>query len=217
MANKISKLSELSALRNQYEFDRFSKQSYKWFIGKINNLRNPTSLAMQIKKETNRNSKTFVLGGLYYMYYNAKTKDKLKYWDAFPLVIPMERYNDGFLGLNLHYLPVRFRVAFMDKLMNFALYDENDEVKRLRVTYEILSTAKRYKEFKPCLKRYLYSQVASKILKIQPNEWETAVFLPVHQFQGAKAKDVWQDSMQDIKNQDKIPGMTDVAPTIGHT
>jgi len=217
MANKISKLSELTALRNQYEFDRFSKQSYKWFIGKINNLRNPTSLAMQIKKETNRNSKTFVLGGLYYMYYNAKTKDKLQYWDAFPLVIPLERYNDGFLGLNLHYLPVRYRVAFMDKLMNFALYDENDEVKRLRVTYEILSSAKRYKEFKPCLKRYLYSQVASKILKVQPNEWETAVFLPVHQFQGAKAREVWQDSLQEIKNQNKIPGTTDVAPTIGHT
>jgi len=217
MANKISKLSELTALRNQYEFDRFSKQSYKWFIGKINNLRNPTSLAMQIKKETNRNSKTFVLGGLYYMYYNAKTKDRLQYWDAFPLVIPLERYNDGFLGLNLHYLPVRYRVAFMDKLMNFALYDENDEVKRLRVTYEILSSAKRYKEFKPCLKRYLYSQVASKILKVQPNEWETAVFLPVHQFQGAKAREVWQDSLQEIKNQNKIPGTTDVAPTIGHT
>jgi len=216
MATKTSKLSELSALRNQYEFDRYSKDSYKWFVSKINNLRNPASLAKQIQKETNRNSKTFMIGGLYYMYYNALTKDRLPYWDAFPLVIPLERYNDGFLGLNLHYLPVRYRAAFMDKLMNFAIYDDQDEIKRLRVTYEIISASKRYKEFRPCLKRYLYSQIASRILKVQPNEWETAVFLPVHQFQKAKARDVWQDSLQEIKNQDKIPGMTDVAPTIGH-
>jgi len=216
MATKTSKLTELTALRNQYEFDRYSKDSYKWFVSKINNLRNPSSLAMQIQKETNRNSKTFLIGGLYYMYYNALTKDKLPYWDAFPLVIPLERYNDGFLGLNLHYLPVRYRAAFMDKLMNLAIYDDQDEIKRLRVTYEILSASKRYKEFKPCLKRYLYRQVASKILKVQPNEWETAVFLPVHQFQKAKAREVWQDSLQEIKNENKTPGTTDTVPTIGH-
>jgi hypothetical protein len=117
------------------------------------------------------------------------------------LVLPLERYGDGFLGMNLHYLPPRIRAGFMDKLMNFAIYNDEDEVKRLRITYEIISATKRYKEFKPCVKRYLYSHLASKILAIQPNEWETAVFLPTHQFQNAKAGKVWKESVAQIKGQ----------------
>jgi hypothetical protein len=105
--------------------------------------------------------------------------------------MPLQRYNDGFLGMNLHYLPPRIGPGFMDKLMNFAIYDDNDEIKRVRVTYEILSASKRFREFSPCLKRYSYTNIASKILKVQSQEWETAVFLPVQQFQKAKVSKVW--------------------------
>ena len=198
---KPSKLVELATQRSQIEYPKYSKDSYTWFISKINSLRDPVRLANQIKLETGRNTKNFLIGGLYYFYYHAKTKDDLNYWDAFPLVMPLERYPDGFLGMNLHYLPVRIRAGLMDKMMNFALYDANDEVKRLKVTYDIISASRRYKEFKPCVKRYLYSHIASKILKVQPQEWETAVFLPVHQFQKAKAKEVWDDSISSIKKE----------------
>lgn len=197
----ISRLSKLTAERGGVELDRYSMESLKWFTSKINNLKNPTLLANQIKKETGRNTNKFLIGGLYFFYYSAKHADRLPYWDAFPLVLPLERYKDGFLGLNLHYLPPRIRAGFMDKLMNFAIYDDEDEVKRLRITYEIISATKRYKEFKPCVKRYLYSHLASKILAVQPNEWETAVFLPTHQFQKEKAGTVWKESVAQIKGQ----------------
>jgi hypothetical protein len=206
----ISKLSKLSQERSGLEYDRYSRESFNWFMSKIQNLKNPVRLANQIRDE-GRSGDRFYVGGLYYFYYDAKLKDRLKYWDAFPLVIPIERYRDGFLGLNLHYLPPRIRAGFMDKLMDFAIYDNNDEVKRLRVTYEILNTSKRYKEFMPCIKRYLYSHVASKILKVQPNEWETAVFLPSQQFQKAKAADVWKDSRSDIKGHTLTSSTTTVA------
>lgn len=216
MAIKTSKLTDLTAQRSQLEYNRYSIDSYKWFVSKINNLRNPVALANQIKKETNRNTNKFVLGGLYYYYYNAKTADRLDYWDAFPLVMPLERYNDGFLGLNFHYLPPRIRAGFMDKLIDRAITDDDNNPIRVRVTYEVLSAAKRYKEFRPCLKRYLYTSIASKILKVQPNEWETAVFLPTQQFQKAKAKDVWQESMMEIRNNGRPSGMANTVPTIGH-
>ena len=196
-----SKLTKLATERSGLELDRYSMESLKWFTKKINNLKNPVALANQIRKETNRNTQRFLIGGLYFFYYSAKWEDKLPYWDAFPLVMPLERYNDGFLGMNLHYLPPRIRAGFMDKLMNFAIYNEQDEIKRIRVTYDIVSASKRFKEFRPCLKRYLYSNIASKILKVEANEWETAVFLPVHQFQNAKAPKVWQDSIREIKGQ----------------
>lgn len=214
MAN-TSKLTQLTSQRNSIEYQRYSIDSYKWFVSKINNLRNPVALANQIKKETDRNSTRFLMGGLYYFYYSAKTADRLDYWDAFPLVMPLQRYNDGFLGLNLHYLPPRIRAGFMDKLLDRAITDDDNNPVRVRVTYEILNATKRYKEFKPCLKRYLYGNIASRMLRVQPTEWETAVFLPTQQFQKATSREVWKESMDQIRNQGRPSGMANTAPVIG--
>ena len=115
------------------------------------------------------------------------------------MVLILDRDKEGFTGLNLHYLPIRYRVAFLNKLMSYAMYNDEDEIKRLRVTYEILSSSKRFKEFRPCFKRYLYGHVKSKILAIQPNEWEVAVFLPMQQFKKAKPQKVWQESINEIR------------------
>jgi len=213
---KISKLTDLANQRSQFEYQRYSVESYKWFVSKINNLRNPVTLANQIKQETGRNTNKFLIGGLYCYYYSAKTGDNLPYWDAFPLVIPLQRYNDGFLGINLHYLPPRIRAGFMDKLLDRAVMNENDDPVKVRISYDILEATKRYKEFRPCLKRYIYSHIASKILKVQPNEWETAVFLPTQQFQKARNNEVWNDSIHEIKNHGQVKH-ANTAPVIGQT
>jgi hypothetical protein len=54
---------------------------------------------------------------MYFFIYDRKGKNELDYYDRFPLIIPLESYSDGFLGLNIHYLPMRYRIAFMRKLM----------------------------------------------------------------------------------------------------
>jgi hypothetical protein len=91
-------------------------------------------------------------------------------------------------------------VAFLGKLMKYAIHDDEDGIKRLRISYDILSASKTFKAFRPCIKRYLNSQIRSKILAVQPNEWDVATFLPVQQFKGATAKTVWQDSVHEIRN-----------------
>ena len=136
---------------------------------------------------------------MFFFKYDAKGKAYLPKYDKFPLVMPLKRESDGFIGLNLHYLPLRYRIAFMRKMLPFAVYDENDEIKRVRITYEILSAAKRYKEFRPCLKRYLTSQMRSRVLAVMPEEWDVALMLPVQQFKKAKPQEVWQDSINEIK------------------
>ena len=103
----------------------------------------------------------------------------------------------------------------MDKLIDWSLTDDDENSVRARVAYDILNATKIYKEFKPCLKRYVYRGIASKILKVQPQEWETALFLPTQQFQKAKARDVWQESMAEIKNTGRPSGMANTVPTIG--
>ena len=116
------------------------------------------------------------------------------------MVLVLERYNDGFLGLNLHYLPVKYRVAFLTKLMKFAQLTPEHDIKRMRITYDILDASKRYAEFRPCIKRYLHSHIRSKMLTIQPNEWDVAIMLPIQQFKGARPQQVWKDSVQEYKD-----------------
>ena len=139
------------------------------------------------------------MGGLYYYYYDPKTKDELPYYDRFPLVMPLKREADGFIGLNLHYLPLRYRINFMRKLMPFAIYNDDDEIKRIRVTYSILDASSRFREFRPCIKKYLYSNIKSRILAVEPQEWDVALYLPIQQFRKAPVKTVWQESVEQIK------------------
>jgi hypothetical protein len=196
-----SKLTILSQQKSAAQLQSMTQQSYKWLLQKVAEIKNPSYIAPGIKRETDRNANRLVQGGLYCFYYDPKTKDDLPYYDKFPLVLILEKYSDGFLGLNLHYLPIKYRVAFLDKLMDYAVYNADDEVKRLRVTYDILSASRRFREFKPCIKRYLYSHVKSKILTIQPNEWDVAVFLPMHQFKGEKVNKIWQESVDEIRKE----------------
>ena len=205
MATKQSILTTLSDEKIAAQYQTMSRQSLNWLLTRIRGMNNPAGLARPLVREKPRftrptDRQKFLMGGLYFFYYNPVTKDDLPYYDKFPLVMPLKRESDGFLGLNLHYLPLRYRIMFMRKLLPFAIYDENDEIKRIRVTYSMLESSSRYKEFKPCIKKYLYNRIQSKIVKVEPQEWDIALYLPIHQFRKEKAKTVWQESVQDIRS-----------------
>jgi hypothetical protein len=195
-----SKLTSLTQQKNAAELQSLSRESYQWLIKKIAEIRNPSAIPKSIGAEDFRKNKRFILGGLYHFYYDPKGKDDMPYYDKFPLVLALEKYNDGFLGLNLHYLPIKYRVAFLGKLMDFAVLNADNDIKRMRVTYDILNASRRFKEFRPCIKRYLHGHIKSKILAIQPDEWEVAVFLPTQVFKGAKPQEVWKESVDEIKH-----------------
>jgi len=192
-----SKLTTLAKQKTAAQLQTASRDSYRWLMKKIGELNNPTSIASVIAREDRGNR--FTNGGLYYFYYDPKGKADLPYYDRFPLVLVLEIYKDGFLGLNLHYLPIRQRIGLLDNLMEYADLDKNKDILRMRVTYDILNASKRFKEFKPCLKKYLFGHVQSKILAVQPNEWDIAAFLPIQQFRKATTSEVWQDSLEEIR------------------
>ena len=196
MASKLTLLTQqLSAAQMQ----KMSRESYQWLLKKINELRNPSLIPRTIANERFRQTRRLFKGRLYQFFYDPKGKADMPYYDRFPLVLILEKYDDGFLGLNLHYLPIKYRVAFLDKLLNYAILDDEDNPTRLRITYDILTASRRFREFRPCIKRYLFSQIRSKILTIEPQEWEVAIFLPTHLFKGAKPQKVWQESVNEIR------------------
>ena len=152
-----------------------------------------------MKSDTERLTNIPKLGHMYMYYYDAKHKDTLPYFDRFPLVFPFAKVDNGFMGINLHYLPLTFRAKLMDSLYDVASSKTYDENTKLKLNYSILSGASKYKYFKPCVKRYLNSQVRSRFLHVYPSEWDMALFLPLERFQGATKQKVWSESKKLIK------------------
>lgn len=121
-------------------------------------------------------------GKMYMFQYDAKTKDKLPVWDRFPCIIVIGINNDGFTGLNLHYLPYKYRAAFMDALYEFVSDEKYNAKTTFTATYPLLKASYRTRFVSVCIKRYLLSHVRSRIVNIPPKDWDTAMFLPVEQF-----------------------------------
>ena len=135
-----------------------------------------------------------LLGQMYFFYYDAKHKDTLPYFDRFPLIFPYKKVKGGFMGINMHYLPLPLRAKLMDALYDVASNDKYDESTRLRLSYNILDGAAKFRHFKPCVKHYLTGQVKSRFLYVYPSEWDMALFLPLERFQGASKTKVFADS-----------------------
>lgn len=168
-----------------------TQQARNWLRSKIGEL-NPTPATLLKDRERLRN--TQFVGGMFFFYYDPKTKDSLPYYDRFPLVIPVERYPDGFLGLNLHYIHPKQRIILLDKLSSFKNNTKYDETTKLRLTYNMLSATTRTFEATPCIKRYLANHVDSRFVEITSDEWDIAAMLPVERFVGASTSKVWSDS-----------------------
>ena len=151
-------------------------QSVKWFRSKIKEFGTPKSA--DLLRDGKRTSvPTF--GILNMFVYSPKLKDKLPYYDTFPLVLPIERYKDGFLGINLHYLSIPMRIRLLDRLTDYANNDRFDKSTELLVDY---SRLKNIDLIKPCLKRYLAGYVKSKFRKVEADEFMVATLLPVQRF-----------------------------------
>ena len=151
-----------------------------------------------MKSDADRLTARPLVGQMYMYYYDAKTKDTLPYFDRMPLVFQFKKVAGGFYGLNMHYLPLTLRAKLMDALYDTATNQRYDESTRLKINYKLLDNAAKYKGFKPCVKRYLTSQLRSRFMYIYPSEWDVALFLPTERFQGASKTQVWADTRKNI-------------------
>lgn len=148
-----------------------------WIGQQLRNLKIPNNRANLLNDPTRAGHKA-VIGRMFFFHYDPKFKEELPVWDKFPLVLPMEVYPDGFLGLNLHYLDPYNRLYLLDVLHDFINNDKYDDSTRFKLSYQVLSASKRYNVMQPCIKRYLFSHIMSKMVYIEPDSWETAIFLP---------------------------------------
>jgi hypothetical protein len=151
-------------------------KSTQWFRDKIKEFGTPTSADL-IKDGKRTTTPTFGLLNMFV--YDPKGKKELPYYDTFPLVLPIEEYNNGFLGINLHYLSMPMRIKLLDRLVDYSNNDKFDKSTKLNANY---SNLKKIDLIKPCLKRYLASNVRTNFRKVEADEFMVATLLPVQRF-----------------------------------
>jgi len=170
------------------------RKSRGWFMKKQVELQKARIGPQKIIRQGDNLQSRILPGRLYLFAYDAKLKETLPYWDQYPLVFPYERTADGFMGLNMHYLPYILRVRLLDRLLEFANNKNMNETTRLKYSYATVKASSKLRLAQPCLKRYLAGHVQSRFLEIPANEWHTAMMLPVERFVGANKQTVWSDS-----------------------
>lgn len=196
----------LSAAHNAKVFQKSIQSANLWYRRTTATFRRsagrPNILETENDVQGVSGLKRQLVGNLYYFTYSPKHKDTLPYYDAFPLVLPLELYGDGFLGINFHYLPPRERAILFDRLLDMfeASSDRLRVLNRNRLSYNVLENmGNRYKYFKPALKRYLFSNIRSRFIELEQPEWKVALFLPVQRFIGASESQIYRESRKQIR------------------
>lgn len=141
------------------------------------------------------------LGNIYAFVYDPKHKKTLPYYDKYPMAVLIEDKGTGFLGLNMHYLPLKYRALLLDFFIDLIDTKEYDELTKMKISYAMLKRSSKNKYIKPTIKHYLYKHIKSKPMKIYPDEWPIALFLPFERFEKASKAKVHRDSMRIINGQ----------------
>lgn len=181
---------------------RQGEASRDWFRRKAKDVRgvNVNRLMSETKSRLFARGGPEDVGTMLCFFYDPKGKDTLPYWDQFPLCFPMSYDGDSFLDINLHYLPPVLRARLMDQLYTIAIRNNQDQPRRLALSYEALNGAARFVAFRPCIKRHLFSHMRSRMFYIRPEEWDICMMLPLQRFVGANTEKVWRDSRRIIRN-----------------
>lgn len=137
------------------------------------------------------------IGQFYLFRYDPITKDQLPFYDRYPIPVVVSPTKEGFIGLNLHYLPYQFRALLMDRLYPYQRGEDDNA--RLKITYNILQNTSKLRYYKPCLKHYLNSQIRTRTLHVNVEEWDTALFLPLQRFIKKNESIVYRDSLRQIR------------------
>ena len=188
--SKRSKIDGINLRKNEFE-------ARKWFRNQAHNLRTVDPKRMMLDRKNlqqilNHND----IGRMFMFFYDPKLKSQLPFYDIFPMVFPIGFKDDGFLGINLHYLSPQYRARLMDALYTTLNNKNYDDTTKLKINYQILNKTSKFRFYAPCIKYYLWWQCRSQFLRIEPQFWDAALLLPVERFKKATNQQVWTESQK---------------------
>tara|TARA_Y100000590_G_C15608466_1_gene972872 strand:- start:734 stop:1327 length:594 start_codon:yes stop_codon:yes gene_type:complete len=196
MADLLDKLTD--TIRSG-SIGKATKRSARWFQDKIKGLKgglrnrfsstNPDKFYRESdnKIQPAVMAKRASLGDLFCYHYDPKYKATLPYYDMFPMIMLIGVESDTFLGLNFHYLAPKLRAILLD-----------------RVNAKIAGGVPNWKKIskiplvEPAVHRYRFDHISRKVIQIEKEEEEIAIFLPLERFRKASKSAVWGASKRRI-------------------
>ena len=179
------------------ELESRTLDSLQWFQRNVRDIRRTPS---SIIKENQNFVTRFELGKMYMYMYDPKGKNKLPYYDYFPITICLKRYASGFMGINLHYLSPKYRALLMDGLYEY--YKEIEGNSYFQIRYPTVKSVSRLRWAKPCIKQYQYGYLDSRIVEVLPEHMDMAVMLPSQRFRSkgstTNANDIYRKSLRKV-------------------
>jgi hypothetical protein len=186
----------LSGIRKGKQEQKPSQNSVNWFSKKLQTVSaatkgkvnpNRDNFKKQIINEDVLAKKAFKYkkpGYIYFFHYQPPDARKLPFYDRFPIVLSLGFAGTTMIGLNLHYLPLRIRLALMLRILK-SIAANSKPSNRIRVNtlfssplfvkYIMAST-------KFGLERFDMRGIKSKIKLVTPDEFIVMAFLPVQKF-----------------------------------
>lgn len=118
---------------------------------------------------------SLISGHMYYFKYIAEPENE--YYDMFPLIFMTRKKGTLFEGVNFHYMSIPRRNTLYENLQRFLSDKVIDGNTRLRVKAfrELIFRSIPLRDGKIAFHRYQYANIASKILRIEPENWSTAI------------------------------------------
>lgn len=168
-----------------------TKRSWAWYESNVRNAAAGMSAQKFLSDNIVHQTKTIQPGSMISFFYDPKTKEKLPYYDTFPMVLPFAANETHFTGLNLHYISPLHRAVLLSKLMQYATDDKLSPKTKLNLSWQTLKTTSMMPQIEPCVKQYLFGRVKSNFIVIPPKEWEFVIWLPLEKFKKATNEQVW--------------------------
>jgi len=174
-----------------------TKLSQEWFFDRIREI-NKEQVDRQsiIRNPPIRMAPNQFVGRMYLFRYNPIGRQTLPYYDRFPLVILISMQKEGFMGLNLHYLPMDLRQRLFYNLLNRASNSQFRWNTYLKIDYDYLRSKTLLRSHKACIKRYRYDQIYGRMANVPAPEWEIAVHLPLASWRKAGEGRIFKDSRE---------------------
>lgn len=126
---------------------------------------------------------------------------KLPYYDAFPLVIIIGLYSDGWLGLSLHYLPPKMRKALVKKILIMNSKRLLNKGGPIKLPYSDIKNIFNlmFRAGSVIIKRYLRPRVKGPAVEVPWTQWYQIASLESAQWKGATKTEVYADTRQSVK------------------
>jgi hypothetical protein len=144
-------------------------------------------------------------GNMYFYRYRAEPT--VPTYDVYPLIFMIRKRGSVIEGINFHYMGIERRINLLNEMKpffstkNLIESDTRLIVKRFR---DLLLVSRKLRDAKIALHRYRIPNIISKVIRIEPSNWEFAIKEPVQKFITNTGKkrasgSVWRKTLKQSK------------------